>query len=152
MKLSRYGLEIGLLPGFDIRLFRRAATAGEPTYPVLHAGNFSLPELRGDFGSGAVEQMGPDHVLVVVFEHGTAAAATPLFASQGRPWLSAADFDPRRLQRIIPGQSGAQYFYQESGRAFCLYVVLGSRSRATSLIGQAQEALNSLTVSTGVPG
>lgn len=152
MKMSRYGLDVGVPPGFDVRLYRRAGAPGETTYPILHAGNFALPELRGDFGSGAVEKMGAAHVLVVVAEHGSAAANTALFASQGRPWLSPADFDPRRLQRIVPGQSGAQYFYQESGRAFCLYVVLGSRVQAPSLIGQAQQVLNALTVRPGVVG
>ena len=93
---------------------------------MLHAGNFALPERRGDFGGGAVERMGPTNVLVVLFEYDQASARTPLFARIDRPQPVPSDFAPNQLQRIIPGQSGAQYFYSEAGRAFCLYVVLGS--------------------------
>jgi hypothetical protein len=113
---------------------------------VLHAGNFALPERRGDFGSGAVEQMGPTNVLVVVFEYDRASARTPLFAHRGRPQPVASDFAPNRLQRIIRGQSGAQYFYNEVGRAFCLYVVLGSHDLRAQLVGEVRQLLSGLAV------
>jgi hypothetical protein len=50
------------------------------------------------------------------------------------------------LQRITPGQSGAQYFYNEAGRAFCLYVVLGSHDRRSQLVGEARRLLSGLGV------
>jgi hypothetical protein len=116
------------------------------TYPVLHAGNFALPAERGDFGSGAVERMGTGHVFVVLFEYGPQAASTPLFARRGRPRPTPADFRPNQLQRIIRGQTGAQYFYHEAGRAFCLYVVLGSAVRRAPLTAEAGRLLSGVTV------
>ena len=38
----------------------------------------------------------------------------------------ATAFDRNSLQRAVPGQSGLQQFFTHRGRAFCLYVVLGS--------------------------
>ena len=46
--------------------------------------------------------------------------------------LSPDDFSPGVLQRAIRGQAGVQRFFHEPGRAFCLYVVLGSFARRAS--------------------
>ena len=70
--------------------------------------------------------MGDQDVFVVLFEHEPAAAETPLFRRSGMPRaLTPSDFDPATLRRGITGQSASQDFFHESGRAFCLYVVLG---------------------------
>lgn len=150
--VSRHGISLDTPPGWDVRLYRRAPAPGQTTYPVLHTGNFGLPSLRGDFGSGAVERMGPANVLVVLFEHAQSAAGTPLFASRVRPRPMASDFHPRRLQRIIEGQSGAEYFYTEAGRAFCLYVVLGSHARRASLAAEAATIVAGLRIQPGMNG
>ena len=99
----------------------------ERPQPVVHLANFGLPEARGDFGGGAVELMGNRDVFVVLFEYEPAATETPLFAAVGMPrTLAPRDFDVTTLRRGIAGQSGVQIFFQEAGRAFCLYVVLGT--------------------------
>jgi hypothetical protein len=90
--------------------------------------------------------MAPTNVLVVLFEYDPPAARTPLFARRGRPAPVASDFAPNQLQRIIPGQSGAQYFYNEAGRAFCLYAVLGSHDRRAQLVGEVRLLLSRLGV------
>src|SRR3954470_21692853 len=138
--MRAHGIEVGLPAGWDGRITVRrdgeaesvAAASGTRvatlrSRPVAHFANFGLPADRGDFGSGAVELMGDQDVFVVLFEHEPDAAATPLFRAEGLPRaLVARDFDPATLRRGIAGQSAHQAFFHESGRAFCLYVVLGS--------------------------
>ena len=44
------------------------------------------------------------------------------------------------------GQSGCQRFFSVAGRAFCLYVVLGSHARRTLLTPRVNAVLASLRV------
>jgi hypothetical protein len=152
-ELRGHGLGSALPAGWDGRITVRndgrpeslqadsgvGAFVAEP-FPVLHAANFALPEERGDFGGGAVELMGARDVFVVLFEFGPDATGTPLFAAQGMPRsLRPSDFDETTLRRGIRGQAGYQAFFQESGRAFCLYVVLGAaaaRARLVPIVNQ----------------
>lgn len=107
----------------------------------MHLANFPLPEQRGDFGSGAVDIMGSGHVFVCLFEHGAASARQPLFASTGIPRLAPAMFRADGLQRAIRGQAGAQRWFNEAGRAFCLYVVLGAQRESARLVPLANRVL-----------
>jgi hypothetical protein len=50
------------------------------------------------------------------------------------------------LQRLIPGQSGVQRFFSERGRAFCLYVVIGSHSSRRALVEEVNRLLATLEV------
>lgn len=110
--------------------------------PVVHLANFGLPEARGDFGSGAVELMGDRDVFIVLFEHEPAASGTALFREVGLPRVvTNGDFDPATLRRSIAGQSAHQAFFHEPGRAFCLYVVLGSHPRRARLIPMVNRVL-----------
>jgi hypothetical protein len=121
--------------------------------PVVHLANFALPEERGDFGSGAVELMGTRDVLIVLFEYEPANAAQPLFATKGMPRkLAAADFDPTMLRRGISGQAGYQTFFQEGGRAFCLYVVLGNGSGRTPLVNLVNSVLATVQITPRTAG
>ena len=58
-------------------------------------------------------------------------------ASRGRspPTTSA----PAVLQRAIRGQAGVQRFFHESGRAFCLYVVLGAYSNRQQVVPEVND-------------
>lgn len=141
------GIDVSVPPGWDARLYRRAVTAGEPTHAVLHGANFALPEVRGDYGSGAVETMGPDDVLVALLEFAPADAGSPLFAHGGLPeTLDPAAFSTSSLQRALPGQAGLQLFLHESSRAFCLYVVLGSSAARARLVAVASTFVRSISV------
>jgi hypothetical protein len=115
----------------------------------LHAATVPLPEERGDFGSNVTPTLGPDDVFVSLFEYDPTSAGTALFATRGRPRLTPADFRGNQLQRTIPGQSGVQHFYTENGRAFCLYVVLGSHARRATLVRKANAVIETLTVDSG---
>ena len=117
------------------------------SHPVVHLANFGLPADRGDFGSGAVELMGDGDVFVVLFEHEAAAAQTALFRTEGMPRaLALRDFDPSNLRRGITGQSGFQAFFQEHGRAFCLYVVLGAHARRARLVPLVNRVLRTVAI------
>jgi hypothetical protein len=165
-RLRGAGVTIDLPQGWDGRIYRRPAehplrasgtgagiasgdaraTAREgTTHAVVHAANFALPPDRGDFGSGAVELMRSDDVLVMLVEYHPDAAGTALFAGEGLPRSVRADeFHPATLQRVIPGQCGVQKFFSHRGRAFCLYVVLGDHGRRGPLVRLVNSVLGTV--------
>jgi hypothetical protein len=162
-ELAAHGIAVTLPSGWEGRLFRRpmageAAAAdahveGEPagpqetTHAVLHVSTIALPPDTGDFASGAVDQLGSDDVLVVLFEYDPASVDQPLFKNTGIPaQLQADDFSPNVMQRAIRGQAGVQQFFNDQGRAFCLYVVIGAYARRRDLVKRANEVLATLTI------
>ena len=155
MRLGGAGVELELPTGWEGEIFARdvepvrglsAGHADAVARNVVHVANFALPRERGDFGSGAVELMNSGAILLVLFEHGPESVGTPLFARSGVPVLHARDFHPQQMQRTLAGQSGRQIFFNESGRAFCLYAVLGSHRRRNVLVPLANEVLASLVI------
>ncbi|WP_108664254.1 hypothetical protein [Euzebya rosea] len=133
----------------DERVAARAREAGRPVHtpPVLHLTSASLPEVRGDFGSGAVDLLGDDDVFIALIEYGPENLGTALFDTGRMPRrLSVADFAPNGLQRAIAGQSGTQVFCTEAGRALCLYVVLGGHWQARRLLPRVNDALSRIDV------
>lgn len=151
--VSAYGLSIDVPRGWEARVYRRAAVGPESTHPVLHAGNFALPAERGDYGSGAVERMGAGHVFLALLEFHPSATDSALFSRGGRPpTLDPDSFNPASLQRSLPGQAGAQAFFSDNGRAFCLYVVLGSWAQRGRLVPLATDALHRVAIGSAPPG
>ncbi len=164
MQLTSHGITVDLPPGWEGRIIKRtqpspapsvgkgtAALGGsgreERTYPITHLANFALPNDRGDFGSGAVDLMDGSHVFVTLFEYGPESVGQPLFRDQGRPTrVRAAQFSPNQLQRTLAGQAGFQVFFTEQGRAFSLYIVLGSADNARPLVALANEVLAAITI------
>ena len=152
MRIEAHGLRVDLPPGWEGRIYRRTPERPDATtHPIMHAGTFSLPEDRGDFGSGAVELMGGDDLFVALVEYEREAAGTALFAKQGLPRPAAGAFSPHKLQRHVPGQAGAQFFFSHRGRAFCLYVVLGSAARREPLVGRVTPVVAAIDVEPGSP-
>lgn len=148
MKVARQGLSVATPRGWDARIYQRAAeTPGEVTRPVLHAADFPLPNVRGDYGSGAVEIMGPDHVFLALIEFDQSEATSPLFGKPRPTRLSSGEFSPNQLQRAIAGQAGAQFFFTDRGRPFCLYVVIGSYAQRETLAARANDIFASMEVS-----
>jgi hypothetical protein len=149
-RLDRFAIGLDLPAGWEGEIYRRPPAAeglrpqGIHEPPVAHAATFPLPAERGDFGNGAVDQMGPDDIFVSVFEYDAASAGTALFASAGIPRLDDGDFSPSTLQRGIPGHSGCQRFFHVGDRAFCLYVVLGSHRFRTRLVRRVNAVLDGL--------
>jgi hypothetical protein len=143
-----HGLRVALPDRWEARLFRRdrLTEEDESVGAVLHLANFALPPGRGDFGTGAVELMRPWHGFVALLEFGAAEAGQPLFAARGMPRPALHDFAPNALQRRLPGHLGYQRFFTEKGRAFCLYVVLGSRQHAPALVAEVCRVLDNITL------
>ena len=147
-RVAAHGLRVDLPPRWEARVYLRdaTATASESVKPIVHLGNFALPPRRGDYGSGAVEVMRAAHAFVALVEFGAAEADTPLFAARGIPRPDLDDFAPNALQRRLPGQLGVQRFFTENGRAFCLYVVLGSSRFGSQLVGEVHDVLDTVAV------
>lgn len=137
-------------PGWEARLTRpsgRSHDADGVEHPFLHASNFALPKERAPFGSGVVQEMGPDDVFVALIEYAPSSVATPLFAVHGIPGrLGRGDFSTSSVQRTIRGQSGVQRFFHVAGRAFCLYVVLGGQPAFRAGLTDANLLLRSLRI------
>ena len=150
MRVTAPGISLDLPPGWEAEIDGGAgegAPESEPvTTPRVHIGNFPLPPVRGDFGSGAVEQMIGGDVLICLLEESTGAAGSQLHARQGVPRLAAGDFSPNAMQRPLQGQSGAQVFFSERGRAFVLYVVLGSHASRDSRVNDINTVLAGITI------
>lgn len=164
MKVAGYGLSCDLPDGWECEIDQRPsdeatvagrddratgaarAAADTPGHAVAHVANFALPGDRGDFGSGAVEVMGPDDVLVCVVEYTSDDAASTLFRSEGVPRVAVEDFSPSAMQRTIAGMSGTQHFFSVGSRAFCLYAVLGSHARRRVLVPRINALLETLDV------
>lgn len=153
MKLQGHGLGIDLVEGWEARVFRRPrSVSADDTQPIMHLANFPLPEIRGDFGAGVVEHLRSGDVFIVVFDYGPDALDQPLFSHHGMPQLVARHFHAGNLQRTIPGQVGAQRFFQHRGRAFGLYVVAGDVATAHRLVGDVNRVVANITVTPAAGG
>ncbi len=149
-RISRSGISVdvpdaweGTISGGDFQL--QSDGAREPT--VMHLASFPLPAERGSFGSGAVELMRSGDVFMTLFEYGQESVGTPLFEVEGIPrQIAAREFDRNALQRAMPGQSGLQRFFSHQGRAFCLYIVLGSHVDRADVLPQVNDVLETLEI------
>ncbi len=155
-RLSAHGLSCSVLPGWDVRIEQRAESTvpvpgsvepmGGYTYPILQAGTSPLPARRGDYGSGYVERMTRTDVFLCLGEFDPYEGVEDMFDSGMTPPLRSADFHPDAQQRVIAGMCGSQRFFATRGRAFCLYVVLGSWLQRASLVPRANELLSTIQI------
>lgn len=150
-ELTRSGISVELPSGWEGTIDGGGFTqldAGSVRPTLMHLGTFPLPQQRGSFGSGATDLMNADDIMIILFEYGPDSANTPLFSAAGIPDpLHPDDFDRDALQHPLPGQSGLQRFFTERGRAFCLYVVLGSHIDRSELVPRVNEVLATLRIS-----
>jgi hypothetical protein len=145
-RLSAHGLSVEAVPGWEVSIYRREPAPGEQTFGVLQAATVALPPLRGDFGGGVVETLGPNDVFLAVLDFGPAAAAQALFAGAGPHDLAPDDYRPRQLQRFLANQAGVQQFFNAAGRGFCLYSVIGGYSNRVALTARANQILATVRV------
>lgn len=147
MTLSGGGLQLELPAGWEARIRRQAPSEqGRPGNVLLHAATISLPEQRGDFGSGVVERLGPDDAFVAMLEYDAKDASHVLFRSVRLPIPKPSDFSPDVLQRTMAGNTGAQWFFSLAGRAFTVHAVLGSHARRAPGAAKVDRLLRGLTV------
>ena len=102
MRLAHQGLAVVTPRGWDARIFRRQPPArpARSRCPILHAADFPLPAVRGDYGSGAVEIMGPNHVFLSLIEFDTGRGRLAAV----RPRAS----EPDHARRVRPGPAAAR--------------------------------------------
>ena len=160
MKLAAHGIAADLPTGWEGTISAERSdqvtaqahtfdpTARPPqTLPVAHFATFALPAVRSDFGGAVVGDMDPDDVFVSLLEYAREEATSPLFARSGMPWrLNPRDFSPRMLQRRVRGHAGLQVFFNERGRAFCLYVVLGATADPARLVRSVEQVLATIQI------
>jgi len=156
-RLTAHGLSIAVPPGWDARIFLRGTSErtvpgsdvpmSGVVMPVLHLADFPLPEIRGDYGSGAVQAMGRDDVFVALVEFGPESAGTPMFSRRGVPRLRTSELGAQAMQRPQAGMAGVQRFFTEAGRPCCLYAVIGSSARRPVLVGRINDVLGGLRIS-----
>lgn len=141
--LRASGISVELPPGWDGGIAEPTVLAdGAVRRSVTHLASFPLPERRGDYGGGAVELMAWTDILIVLLEFDPGATAQPLFSTEGLPHpLRPSDFGRDTLQRRVEGQGGCQAFFQSAGRAFCLYVVVGSHVDRADLLPTINDVL-----------
>ena len=146
--LRAHGLSIEVPTGWEARItLATDGPAGGTRNPVVHAASTPLPEVRGDFGGGVVERLPISGVFIALIEYDREAAATPLFDTAGLPRaLTGSQFQTHTLQRGVAGQSGAQWFCHVAGRAFCLYVVLGTHRDRFRLATVASRVVQTIEV------
>jgi hypothetical protein len=141
MRLAAHGIALELPPGWDGRIWTRPGGG-----PVLHAANVALPAADGDFATRATDALPADGVVVVLVAYGPDAAGTPLFAAPAPGRIDPGELSPSTLLRRRPGQRGLQRFFTASGRAMCLYVVVGSTAHAPDLAAGVSRVLGTLRV------
>jgi hypothetical protein len=145
MALSAHGIRLDVPPGWEGRIYRRADAGSQP---VMHAASIPLVPGDGDFATGTAAQLPIDGALMVLCEYDPALAGTGMFDHRPPRAFDPAEASPNHLLRRIPGQAGYQRFFTESGRAFGLYVVVGSHVRPGAVVlPHVNTVLGSLAIS-----
>ena len=164
MRIAAHGISADLPPGWEAAIRAEPAEVGPlrsaadsphtpphaadgEAFAVAHFATFALPATRDDFGAQAVMQMQSGDAFVALLEYAAEEADSALFANQGLPRrLNPRAFSPRQLQRTLAGQAGFQWFFNEGGRAFCLYVVLGDAGDTHRLVRKVEQVLTALRI------
>jgi len=145
--VAGHGVEVAPPAGWDVRIYRRDPVGAETTQAIVHAATFPIPARRGDWGDGAVQLMAGNDVFVALVEFGAPSVGSALFAARGFPApLAGPDFSRTSLQHSLAGQAGVQRWFSAEGRAWCLYVVVGSYARRAALAGRANGLIATLAV------
>lgn len=149
-RIARGGISVEVPSGWEGDISDggfRQLDDGSRELTLVHLASFPMPAERGTFGAGAVETMRSGDIFMTLFEYGPESVGTPLFANQGIPRaVLPGDFDREALQFGRRGQSGLQHFFTHNGRAFCLYIVLGSHIDRADLVAQVNSVLQSLVI------
>jgi hypothetical protein len=141
MRLAAHGIALELPAGWDGRIQARSGGG-----PVVHAANIALPAADGDFATRATDGLPADGVVVVLVDYGPGDAGSPLFAAPAPARIDPGELSPSTLLRRRPGQRGLQRFFTASGRAMCLYVVVGSSAHASDLAAGVTRMLGTLHI------
>ncbi len=151
--VSSQGISLAIPAGWDSIIFQRPAPPeappGSATHPAVHASTIALPlNPQSDFGTDIYPLLGQSDIFLALLEYEYSPDAALFTQHTGIPWLlTASDISPAKLPRLVPGMAGAQGFFSVAGRAFCLFVVLGSFQNAGPLLAEVNAILPSISIS-----
>jgi len=147
MILAKDGISVDLPRGWEGRAFVPAVPAPALTFPVLHAATFALPPDDSSFGGGLARAMGAEGTMFSLVEFDPALAGEKLFREDRLPIaLRPGELSPSALQVRRRGHAGVQRFFAESGRAFCLYAIVGSRDDRSDRVRRLNGVLATLRI------
>jgi len=145
--LKGHGLSIDVPANWEGRIFVPALPAPAINLPILHLTDTVLPLQRSTYAPEVAARAGSSGALVALAEFEDRLADRGLYAPQGlRLPLRRETFDTRALQLPNPSQEGHQRFFSQGGRAFCLYVVLGTAPGVDWRLRTVNHALATLKV------
>ena len=150
--LSSHGITIEVPNGWEGRMFVPDVPSPAVNLPVLHLTNTILTHERSSFAPELAARAGGTGALVALLEIEHTLADRGLYAPQSIDLPLGRDrFHPRALQVPSLVQEGHQRFFSRHGRAFCLYVVLGTGPGADHRLHTVNEALASLRIEPRTP-
>jgi hypothetical protein len=145
--LASHGISIVVPTGWEGRFFVPDVPPPAVNLPVLHLTDVVLTHERSSFAPELAARAGGTGVLVALLEFEHTLADKGLYAPQGLGLpLERERFHPRALQLPSRVQEGHQRFFSSHGRAFCLYVVLGTGRGAERRLRTVNDALASLRI------
>jgi hypothetical protein len=145
--LASHGISIDIPRGWEGRFFVPDVPPPAVNLPVLHLTDAILTPQRSSFAPELAARAGGTGVLVALLEFEHTLADEGLYAPQGLGLpLGRERFDPRALQVPSMVQEGHQRFFSSHGRAFCLYVVLGTAGGLEARLRTVNDALATLRI------
>jgi hypothetical protein len=146
-RLSSRGIAITVPRGWEGRIFVPDLAPPAINLPILHLTDTVLTTERSSYAPELAARAGGAGILVALLEFDHRLADVGLYEPQGLRLPLARDrFHQKALQFPSRVQEGHQRFFSEGGRAFCLYVVLGTGPGVDRRLDQANRALASLEI------
>jgi hypothetical protein len=146
-RLSSHGIAIDVPTGWEGRMFVPDLDPPAINLPILHLTDAVLTVERSSYAPELAARAGGTGILVALLEFDHRLADVGLYEPQGLHLPLTRDrFHPKALQFPSRVQEGHQRFFSQGGRAFCLYVVLGTGRGADQRLADANRALETLQV------
>jgi hypothetical protein len=135
MILSKDGISVDLPAGWEGRAFVPKVPPPALNFPVLHASSFAMVPDDSSFAGRLAAAMGDRDAMFSLVEYDPRLAGDALFREHRLPLrVGPAEVHPMAMQVPRRGRGAAQRFFAATGRAFCLYVIVGDdRARFAQL-------------------
>jgi hypothetical protein len=146
-RLASHGIVVDVPRGWEGRIFVPDLEPPAINLPILHLTDAVLTVERSSYAPELAARAGGTGTLVALLEFDRSLANVGLYARRGLHLpLTRERFHHRALQFPSRVQEGHQRFFSEGGRAFCLYVVLGTGHGVDRRLSQVNRALSSLEI------
>jgi len=147
MRLSKDGLSVDLPAGWEGRAFIPSVPPPALNFPVLHASSFPMVPDDSSFAGRLAAAMGERDAVLSLVEFDPRLSGDALFREHRLPLrVAPAEVHPMAMQVPRSGQGGTQRFFAASGRAFCLYLVVGQLGDARARFSELDVILGSIRV------